>query len=471
MAGEFEVAGRLSEGTAALDNTQTYVSASTVRGYRHPDLTLHSRQIHDWYGTEDGLDLRALDADCAALRAAAQLASEALGCLRAQLPALAAAWDGDGSRAATDFVTRHIQRAEQMVNAVEGAALASARLRDELWRIVDRKVDATTSLDDRTAAQRAGWLTAARTVIAGGSAEEAATVVDAEITPFVRTVVGGEWLATMRSAVGAVDAAYRAAAEPLLSRPPVRFDIPGALVPVSAPRGVAAAVAAPPTAPAGLISSPTSLPGALPPGPVPPLVAPMDAPPLPSPAGPPPNSVAPLPNPMESMAGPVPAPLGAPAPLGGPAAGGGQGLGGLPGRFADALGGLFDPGSSPGDLPATDELEPPDIPGDVGLDDDDLDDDNLDDDNLEEEPVDVPPDEATGQAEADQADNAGNADEVAVSGDPPAEACPEEDIPEPVEPEILSAPEAALPPLPTPAVDPSATPCEIAADELPQVGQ
>lgn len=87
-----DVAGRLSEGFAALDHTQTYVSACAVRGYHHPDLTVHSAQVRDWYGTEDGLDLNALDADCVAMRGAAQAAAEALRCVQVSLD-----WSGEGA--------------------------------------------------------------------------------------------------------------------------------------------------------------------------------------------------------------------------------------------------------------------------------------------------------------------------------------------------------------------------------------
>ena len=67
MAEKFDVAARLAEGRPAVDNIQTYVSACHALGYANPDLTLHASQVRDWYGSEDGLDLRALDADCAAL--------------------------------------------------------------------------------------------------------------------------------------------------------------------------------------------------------------------------------------------------------------------------------------------------------------------------------------------------------------------------------------------------------------------
>ena len=70
MAEKLDVASRLAEGRPAVDNIQTYVLACHVLGYANPDLTLHASQVSDWYGSEDGLDLRALDADCGALEAA-----------------------------------------------------------------------------------------------------------------------------------------------------------------------------------------------------------------------------------------------------------------------------------------------------------------------------------------------------------------------------------------------------------------
>lgn len=78
VADRLNVAERLAEGRPAAEHTQSYVRACHLVGYQHPDLTAYPAQIHDWYGSEDGLDLHALDADCAQLRAAASVLMEAL---------------------------------------------------------------------------------------------------------------------------------------------------------------------------------------------------------------------------------------------------------------------------------------------------------------------------------------------------------------------------------------------------------
>ena len=67
MAEPLDVAARLAEGRPAVDNIGEYVWACHLVGYQNPDLTLHAAQVRDWYGSEDGLDLRALEADRAAL--------------------------------------------------------------------------------------------------------------------------------------------------------------------------------------------------------------------------------------------------------------------------------------------------------------------------------------------------------------------------------------------------------------------
>ncbi|CAN5785947.1 hypothetical protein BH10ACT9_BH10ACT9_46570 [soil metagenome] len=458
-----DVAGRLSEGFAALDHTQTYVSACAVRGYHHPDLTVHSAQVRDWYGTEDGLDLNALDADCVAMRGAAQAAAEALRCVQVSLD-----WSGEGGRAAIDFLARHGAQAERVAAAVDAAARSGERLRDELWRIVDGKVDATVSLDQRS--QSSTWLPAAQAVIAGGSSsEEAAAVVDSEIRPFVETVVAGEWLAAMREAVRAVDVAYRAAVGDVASRPAVRFDIPGALGPVGAPFVTAPTFSSVPSAARGFDPGPA-------------------LPTMPS------NSTAPVPNPMEPMAAAPPTaaapPMAAAAPLpaGAPASSGGDPLsavGGLPGRFADAMGGLLGGGS--GGEPALSEpgsFEPPEISdfdNDPSVDDpapedatpeDAAEEDLAEGESAEGEPA---PDEPAEDGSA-EGDELAEADDTAAEGeavkeptvvDPPTD-CPDDEVPPPPDP---APAEDILPPEPVPAADPLATPCEIAADELPQVGQ
>ena len=107
MADRLDVAERLAEGRPAVEHTQSYVRACQMRGYEHPDLTSHPSQIRDWYDSEDGLDLRALDGDCAELRAAAAAVTEALRIQRAQVADLAAAWTGPGADSAVGFLQRH----------------------------------------------------------------------------------------------------------------------------------------------------------------------------------------------------------------------------------------------------------------------------------------------------------------------------------------------------------------------------
>ncbi len=67
MVEMFDAASRLAEGRPAVEAFQDYVWACHLLGFQDPDLTLHASQVRDWYGSEDGIDLRALDADCEAL--------------------------------------------------------------------------------------------------------------------------------------------------------------------------------------------------------------------------------------------------------------------------------------------------------------------------------------------------------------------------------------------------------------------
>jgi hypothetical protein len=467
VAAEFDTAGRLAEGFAALDNTQAYVSAAAARGYRHPDLTLHSTQVRDWYGTEDGLDLRALDADCLALRAAAQSVSEASRCVRTQLSAVTTAWGGEGAGAAIEFLGRHADRAALVATAVDAAARSCERLRDELWRIIDGKVDAVVSLDERTGAQRPAWLAAARTVTAGGPvSEDAGSVVDSEITPFVATAVSGEWVTAMRAAVGAVAAAYRAAVDGVASRPAVRFDIPGELAPAGRPWVAPVTGAAPVSASAGpapVAPASVALGSHAPPTAFDPVSA---APVAPSDVTP---GVAP---PPAAPAAPPPMPAASPASLGEPA----SALSGLPGRFADALGGLFGGASAGPDgisgLPEPGPVEPMDLESELEPDLEPAEDAVVEEESIDEETS----DEADGE-DGDEGDVEGAAEvEPGQPGQEAPAAMVEPDCPEPVAP-VPAAPPPVAPepvtaePLPAPAADPSATPCEIAADELPQVGQ
>ena len=117
MAEKFDVASRLAEGRPAVDNTQAYVWACHVLGYANPDLTLHASQVSDWYGTEDGLDLRALDADCGALEAAMAATEDALTRQDDQLGALSAAWQGRSADLSRDFLHRHGEASSEIGRA------------------------------------------------------------------------------------------------------------------------------------------------------------------------------------------------------------------------------------------------------------------------------------------------------------------------------------------------------------------
>ena len=167
MADRLDVAERLAEGRFAVDHTQRYVRACGALGYQHLDLTSHPSQIRDWYDAEDGLDLGALDSDCAQLRAAGAAAAEALGIQQAQLAGLAAAWTGPGADSAFRFLERHCDAASAVASELRAAAQRCESLRDNLWYLLDAKVTTAIAIDDRSAAQRSAWLAAAEMVTTG----------------------------------------------------------------------------------------------------------------------------------------------------------------------------------------------------------------------------------------------------------------------------------------------------------------
>ena len=93
MAERLDVAERLAEGRPAVEHTQSYLRACQLLGYQDPELTSHPGQIRDWYDSEDGLDLHALDGDCAQLRATVAAVTEALRMQRAQVDERVTAWN------------------------------------------------------------------------------------------------------------------------------------------------------------------------------------------------------------------------------------------------------------------------------------------------------------------------------------------------------------------------------------------
>jgi hypothetical protein len=446
MAETFDVASRLAEGCPAVDNIQTYVWACHVLGYANPDLTLHASQVRDWYGSEDGLDLRALDADCAALEAAVAATEDALTRQDDQLGALPAAWQGRSADLSCEFLRRHGEASAAAAAAVRTTAYALTTLRDNLWHTVDGKVAAAIAADDRAPDE---WLAAAHTVTTGAGDRAAASErIDQEVKPFVDNDIRADWLTAMRSAMAAVMDLYDASTAELTAEPDAVFDVPGDLGPTWTPPPRDDGVATVPAA-ASAVAPPVAAPpswGAPP--------SPMPAPPPPAPMPPPP----PVP-PVDagSTAPAMAAPPSAPSLSGLPDVG--SGLSGLGQQLADAFGSLL--GSADEALADT-----PDI--DDGELDEDVDDKLADDPEDGDEPVEpaADPEEESAAEEPVEAAVVESADacepaETPVDPPPTEEPAP---TPAPVPPPSEPAP----PPSPAAAAE---TPCEIAADELPQVGE
>ena len=469
VANTFDVAGRLAEGRPAVDDVEEYVAACRRLGYQHPDLTAHPAQVRDWYSGEDGLDVRALESDHGTLSAAASVAEDAAR-MQADLAAdLDAAWSGRGATAAREFLWRSCQSATAVSAALRAAADALATLRDSLWQAVDAKVLATEAVQSE---QRTPWLAAAKTVTTGaGDVAAASELIDLQVTPFVDLEVGAEWLAAMREAASAVDVAYDAAIA-RITAPVVVFGVPGVL----GPRGDRVALADPRPAPAaatGHVAAPAA-------GPTPVSVqtvpaAAVGSVPAPAPA-------APWSSPEATTIPPPTAPVGAPPMSSAPAAGDvgagtspmgsmgstGSGLGGFGQQLADLIGALVGSGGDLTDSAGVDEKL--DEPNDL--------DEELDEPPGDEEDAKAEDDEEAAKAEDDEEGEVG--EDSAVPEEDEGLGQPTEDVaaepPPTPEPAPTTPPEPPAEPPPAVAAQPLAgdagpTPCEIAADELPQVGE
>jgi hypothetical protein len=428
MSDRYDVAARLAEGESALDHIQTYVQACHTLGYQQPDLTARPSQVGDWYGTEAGLDLRVLNGDATELRVALTALEEALWVQRTQVTELAAAWRGSGAESAARFLQRHCDAAEEVVAHVRAAAEQCATLGDGVWQAVDGKVATTVAIDERHAPDRSTWLAAAQTVVAGsGDRSTAELIVHQKVMPFVDNDIRNDWLAAISAASASVAASYDTAIHALSSPHDVRFDIPGELgprwQPVAEDRAVAEVVPA------------TTLPGS--PVPTVPAAVPVSAPPVAEP-----EDVAAAP--LDDLAG-LSSGTGGLGGLGGMTGG----LGGIVGSIVDGLGGLL--GSLMGGGSGMGR-EPIDL--------DDADDPRVDDaGELEdaEEPA-VLDEEVAPAAPAAESQPAPAAESQPATGEsvaPPVDPPPPTDEPPPESP-------------PQPV---GATPCEIAEDQLPQVGQ
>ena len=406
----FDVPTRLADGREAVGHSQTYVSVCQRRGFTHPDLTGYPGQLWGWYDGEDGLDLAALDDDCAALWATVGAAEEALRVQRGQLDRLAAAWRGPGSDRAARFLRAHCDTGAALTARLRGAAAACDRLRDDLWRLIDEKVAAAVEIDDRVCAQRPEWLAAA-----GTDSSESDDVIDRQVIPYVANAIAGDWLAAMRATRAGAAAAYETATVAAEPESGVVFPIPDVLGPDFGYDGTSPSAYPTPSAPPA------------------PAEAADDRPDLGGPAD------AGLPE-----AGQLPGGLGSTDGIGVP--GGLAGLAGLVPRIVDAIGSLFGPGG--------DGLTDP-----FGY--DPVDDKQPDTELVDDEDTD--PDADAAEAVAEETAESGEPEPV-----PPAEEVGEEAPAEDPAAAPLDQPVAAAP---APSDVGEKTPCEIAADELPQVGE
>jgi hypothetical protein len=469
MTDRFDAAARLAEGRPAVEDTQTYVQACHALGYQHPDLTAHASQVRDCYETEAGLDLRVLDNDSAELRAAVNTIEEALWLQRAQVTEIAAAWTGSGAAWATRFLQRHCDAAAEVAAHVRAAAEGYAALRDNLWRMVDGKAAAAIAIDDRRLAERSAWLAAAHTVTAGaGDRSAAEELVRQQVTPYVDNDIRVDWLAAMHSSATSITASYDAAIEALTSAPEVRFEIPGELGPswqpvFDEPVGSSSVTRTMPEMSTRADSVPT-------------VPAAVSAPP-PTPQ-PPPTPSADAPDDWPSVPSELAAPLGDTAGLSSGAGGLGNigglagSIGGVVGKIVDGIGGLLgslangftDPSGS-GDPLLDDSLDADDPLGDDA---DATDDDNADDSD----------DTDTADAEAADAEPADVVDDTTTEAPTESAAAADDSVDEPVAQQVTppaagvdQQPPAAPPPSPSESQPDGSTPCEIAANELPQAGQ
>lgn len=425
-----DVAGRLAEGQASVDRLAEYVRASEHLGNEHPRLAEHGDRLDAWYGAERGLDLQALAAAADALDAAAAAAADAVQREAAAIGVFFGAWTGMGGVAAQEFLARHQRSAETVRAALQTAGEQLRVLQARVWRAVDRKVADTVE-------------------VAAGVASD---LTEIQVKQFVDNAVGN-WADAMRAGSAEVDAAYAAATGVMAVGARAVFELPGELGPRWTGAGrregepaavVPAALSAPAPAPAAPVVSPPIAA----PSPVPEPVAPQQLPP--------------------SSSAPPAGELGA-SPLGG-LGGFGEGLGGGSGfgsglgsfgqQLADLIGTLVgSSGESPSDALVSETLD------DAAV----ADDEPAGDPEAPAEDPDDPedPEDSDELEEPDEEPDAPDAPEE----DPEELKAPEPTtVPRPPEPE----PPEPQPDSPPPAADPLAvepTPCEIAADELPQIGE
>jgi hypothetical protein len=357
---------------------------------------------------------------------------------------------------AHDFVRRHCETAENLTTSVREAADALAGLRDTLWQMVDTKAAAVTGIDDRRQAERASWLAAAHTVTTGvGDRAAASELVDQQVKPYVDNDIRVEWLTAVRNAITSIGSSYDAVTSGLMSGPHAQFEVPGDFGAAQPNNDDDAGAHAHEPASTTTASSAPPAPPAAAPAPTPALAAPYPS------AG---ISMPPATTANPPAAEPISPTAGLPSPIGGaPAMPASLGqLEGLPQRFADALSGL----SSTAGNPVADPLDPPaagdDVPADGST-------------SAEREPDNDETDCDAGEHErSEKPDTSTNVDDAAADEPAPTPSEPPPSEPPTPPPSPSPEPPAPPPPEPPPAEPPTgeaATPCEIAASELPQAGQ
>jgi hypothetical protein len=460
VADRLDVAERRAEGRVAVEHTQAYVRACQAMGYENPDLTSHPSQIRDWFDSEDGLDLHVLDRDCAQLRAAGAAALEGMRIQHAQIADLTAAWSGAGSDAAVAFLQRHCDAANLVATEVRAAAQRCESLRDNLWYLLDSKVGTVIAIDDRSQAQRSAWLAAAAVVTAGaGERSTAEQVVQQQIKPYVDNDIRNDWFTAVHSSLAAFGTAYDMVNDRMAAAPAAYFDMPGELGPgfqpspsLPVPPQLAPPIAPAVTEPAAVLPSVPADPAPVPPPSIPAATSTPPASPL-SDLGAALGDASALPTGADGLGG-----LG---DLGG-GAGGLGGLGGLASQIVDAMSGLL--GSVTDGLGDSPTLDDP-----AGS--DPFDEDTSDEDPFHPDDGHGDADEERDDADAEKADEPKEAKEAQpVSTPPPADTPP---LPVDGAPPA-NAPTPAATPAPAAAPAPpteGSTPCEIAAEQVPQAGQ
>ena len=401
-----ETSGSLARGRGAVANTQTYVAACRRLGL----TALSAERVAELYDAEDGMRPDTLDADAAALTAAAAATRDALASAHAASGVLAQAWTGRTGGAATDVLRGQCASAAHLVGGLRDAAGALRTLRSRLEALMQTKADTAVSIDDRHSAERGRWLAHASAVLAGVPDESALDTVRREIAPYVNTDITGQWVPAMLRCSDAVHAAYADAVSSLSAYAPLRVETPAAISGGRAVHSAGGRVAAPAATPT---ATPTTTPAAAPSvtPPVPPVIPP---------ASPPVADAA------------------------------------LPG----GIGGAWSPATPWSSITAPDR-PPRKARAKV----------------TEHDDTDPTKDATDAENVVEDKDAADVVPEPAEPGPPPGAPVPAPAEPEPAAVEPIPLPDAAAPlaaeaPDATPADEPAdeRTPCEIAADELPQVG-